>query len=216
MQPDAFIPALESSGLIVPVGRWVLHEACRQGAAWTSDGRDLSVSVNLSAKQLDRERILDDVKDALRTSGFDPQRLVLELTETALMIDVEATVKRLRALKLLGVRLAIDDFGTGYSSLSYLSQFPIDILKIDRSFISGVAETPEAATLVHTLVQLGSSLGIVTIAEGIETEEQLRKLLGEHTDSGQGFYFSRPIGATQLARLLNNWTARVLTPMPVR
>jgi diguanylate cyclase (GGDEF)-like protein len=216
MQPDDFIPALESSGLIVPVGRWVLHEACRQGAAWTTEGRDLSVSVNLSAKQLDRDRILDDVKSAVRVSGFDPQRLVLELTETALMIDVDATVKRLRALKGLGVRLAIDDFGTGYSSLSYLSQFPIDVLKIDRSFISGVADTPEAATLVHTLVQLGSSLGIVTIAEGIETKEQLRKLVAENTDSGQGFYFSRPIDARQLARLLDNWTAHALTPTPSR
>ena len=132
--PDAFIPALERTGLIVPVGAWVLEEACRQGAAWQALGHHFTVSVNLSAKQLEQDRIVDDVKVALLTSGFDPNLLILELTETALMDDVDQAIGRLRRLKGLGVRLAIDDFGTGYSSLSYLRQFPIDILE-DRSLL---------------------------------------------------------------------------------
>ncbi|HVA08488.1 MAG TPA: EAL domain-containing protein, partial [Acidimicrobiales bacterium] len=169
VQPNDFIPALESSGQIVAVGEWVLHEACRQGAAWHSQGHRITVSVNISAIQLERDRIIDDVHSALTTSGFKPAMLILELTETTLMHDVEATVVRLKLLKALGVRLAIDDFGTGYSSLAYLRKFPIDVLKIDQSFVSGIAETKESAAVVHTLVQLGKVLGLETVAEGIES-----------------------------------------------
>ena len=202
VQPDDFIPALESSGLIVPVGAWVLHDACRQGVLWHRQGYRFTVSVNVSARQLDRDRIVDDVSDALSMSGFDPDMLILELTETTLMHDVEGTVARLQLLKALGVLIAIDDFGTGYSSLAYLRQFPIDVLKIDRSFVSGITDTAESAALVHTLVQLGKVLGLETIAEGIETDDQRVRLKAEEVDTGQGFLFARPLEVEDMNRLL--------------
>jgi diguanylate cyclase (GGDEF)-like protein len=200
--PDDFIPALESSGLIVAVGAWVLHEACRQGALWQSRGHHFTVSVNISAKQLERDRLVTDVREAISLSGFDPNHLILELTETSLMHDAGATLSRLMLLKALGVRVAIDDFGTGYSSLAYLRQFPIDILKIDRSFVSGIADSKESAALVHTLVQLGKVLGIETIAEGVETNDQRSRLENENVDTGQGFLFARPLAVADLDRLL--------------
>ncbi len=202
VQPDDFIPALESSGLIVAVGAWVLHEACRQGALWQSRGHRFTVSVNIAAKQLERDCLVTNVRDAIALSGFDPTQLILELTETALMHDSGSTLDRLTMLKDLGVRIAIDDFGTGYSSLAYLRQFPIDILKIDRSFVSGIADSKESAALVHTLVQLGKVLGIETIAEGVETNDQRSRLEDEKVDTGQGFLFARPLAVVDLDRLL--------------
>jgi diguanylate cyclase (GGDEF)-like protein len=205
VMPDDFIPALESSGLIVAVGLWVLQEACRQGAVWHSQGHRFAVSVNISAKQLEQDRIVDDVRAALSASGFDSAKLVLEITETSLMYDVEATIPRLEALKELGVHIAVDDFGTGYSSLAYLRRFPVDILKIDRSFISGIVDTKEAAALVHTLVQLGKALGLETIAEGVESDEQRGQLITENVDTGQGFFFARPLDVEAVDRLLVDW-----------
>ncbi|MGB8197093.1 MAG: EAL domain-containing protein [Acidimicrobiales bacterium] len=202
VQPDDFIPALESSGLIIPVGAWVLHEACRQGAIWQGRGHRFTVSVNISAKQLERDQLVTDVREALSMSSFDSSQLILELTETALMHDSGATLSRLMLLKALGVRVAIDDFGTGYSSLAYLRQFPIDILKIDRSFVSGIADTKESAALVHTLVQLGKVLGIETIAEGVETSDQRARLETENVDAGQGFLFAHPLAVEDVDRLL--------------
>jgi diguanylate cyclase (GGDEF)-like protein len=202
VQPDDFIPALESSGLIITVGAWVLHEACRQGAIWQSRGHRFTVSVNISAKQLERDRLVTDVREAISISGFDANELILELTETALMHDSGSTLSRLMLLKALGVRVAIDDFGTGYSSLAYLRQFPIDILKIDRSFVSGIADSRESAALVHTLVQLGKVLGIETIAEGVETNDQRTRLETEQVDTGQGFLFARPLAVADLDQLL--------------
>jgi diguanylate cyclase (GGDEF)-like protein len=202
VQPNDFIPALESSGLIIPVGAWVLHEACRQGAIWQNRGYRFTVSVNISAKQLERDRLVTDVREAISMSDFDANRLILELTETALMHDSGSTLSRLMLLKALGVRVAIDDFGTGYSSLAYLRQFPIDILKIDRSFVSGIADSRESAALVHTLVQLGKVLGIETIAEGVETNDQRSRLENENVDTGQGFLFARPLAVADLDRLL--------------
>jgi len=204
VQPDNFIPALESSGLIISVGSWVLHEACRQGAIWHKRGHTFTVSVNISAKQLERDQLVTDVQEALSMSGFDPHLLILELTETALMHDSGATLSRLMLLKALGVRIAIDDFGTGYSSLAYLRQFPIDILKIDRSFVSGIADSTESTALVHTLVQLGKVLGIETIAEGVETDDQRTRLETERVDTGQGFLFARPLTVKDLDRLLSD------------
>jgi diguanylate cyclase (GGDEF)-like protein len=202
VQPNDFISVLESSGLIVQVGRWVLEAACRQGAIWHGRGHRVTVSVNVSARQLERDRIVNDVRDALSTSGFDPSMLLLELTETALMHDVEATTARLHLLKDLGVRIAIDDFGTGYSSLAYLRQFPIDILKIDQSFVRDIGNTAEAAALVHTLVQLGKVLGLETIAEGVEDDDQRFRLRAERVDTGQGFLFARPLDVAEIDRLL--------------
>jgi EAL domain-containing protein (putative c-di-GMP-specific phosphodiesterase class I) len=206
IQPGGFIPALESSGLIVPVGEWVLHEACRQGLEWHRRGHAMAMSVNVSAVQLERDRIVDDVYGALSTTGFDPSMLILELTESTLMNDVEATLARLNLLKTLGVRLAIDDFGTGYSSLSYLRQFPIDVLKIDQSFVSGMAETKESAAIVHTLVQLGKVLGLTTVAEGVESDQQRERLSAEGVNVGQGFLFSRPLDAADVECLWNQST----------
>ncbi len=206
--PDDFIPALESSGLIIPVGAWVLHEACRQGAIWQGRGHRFTVSVNISAKQLERDQLVTDVREAVAMSGFDPNELILELTETALMHDSGSTRARLMLLKALGVRVAIDDFGTGYSSLAYLRQFPIDILKIDRTFVSGITDSNESAALVHTLVQLGKVLGIETIAEGIETNDQRTRLETERVDTGQGFLFARPLAVADLDRLLLDYAGK--------
>jgi diguanylate cyclase (GGDEF)-like protein len=202
--PDDFIPALEASGLIVPVGRWVLEEACRQGAAWQRQGHRVTVSINVSARQLDRDQIVTDVHDALSTSGFDPALCVLELTETTLMHNVDDTVGRLTLLKALGVRVAVDDFGTGYSSLAYLRQFPIDMLKIDRSFVSGITDTSEAVALVHAMVQLGKALGLETVAEGVENDGQREQLAAENVDTAQGFFFARPLDVEAVSRLLGD------------
>ncbi len=204
VQPDEFIPALESSGLIVPVGRWVLEAACRQGAAWQRQGHRFVVSVNVAAKQLQRDRIVDDVYRSLSTSGFDADMLVLELTESTLMQNVETTVTRLKMLKAVGVRLAIDDFGTGFSSLAYLQQFPIDILKIDRSFVSGIGDAEKSAAIIRTFVQLGKALDLEIIAEGIETHVQWRQLEAAGVDTGQGFLFAQPLAAEAVDELLHD------------
>jgi diguanylate cyclase (GGDEF)-like protein len=195
VQPDAFIPILEDSGMIVDVGRWVLQEACRQGARWHARGHKLDVSVNVSARQLETDQLIDDISYALEASGFDARSLIVEITETAMMRNVSTVVSRLTALKATGVRIAIDDFGTGYSSLAYLQQFPVDTIKIDRSFISTMADSPESGALIRTLVQLGRTLGLETLAEGIEESAQYSQLERDHCDSGQGYLYARPLDA---------------------
>ena len=202
LAPDMFVPVAEASGSIVPIGRWVLETACKQAAEWRDQGRPLAVSVNLSARQLDHDGVVAEVADALAASGLAPAALTLEITETALMRDVEAAALRLRELKALGVHIAIDDFGTGYSSLSYLRQFPVDALKIDRSFIAGIAASQQSKALIHTLVQLGKTLGLDTLGEGIEEDAQLRSLQAEQCDYGQGFLFARPLDRHGIEQLL--------------
>ena len=172
-------------------------------------GHSLSVSVNVSGRQLDQELIVEQVADALSTSGLAATSLVVEVTETALMRDPDATAARLRAIRELGVRIAIDDFGTGYSSLAYLQQFPIDCLKIDRAFTNAITTSPESKALVRTLVQLGKDLGLTTLAEGVETDAQMEHLRREHVDQAQGFLFSRPL---DVAALEAEW----LEPMQAR
>jgi diguanylate cyclase (GGDEF)-like protein len=191
--PVVFVPLLERSGAIVEVGRWVLQEACRQMAAWRDLGTDLSVSVNVSARQLDSDAVIDDVALALSVSGLEPDRLVIEITESALMRDIEQSATRIQALKALGVHVAIDDFGTGYSSLAYLQQLPVDSLKIDRSFVSAMDPSPESQAIVRTIVQLGRELGLKTLAEGVETTAQVDQLRGEQVDEAQGFLLARPL-----------------------
>jgi diguanylate cyclase (GGDEF)-like protein len=201
--PDDFIPIAEDSGLIIPIGRWVLRQACQQATRWHHRGHEIGVAVNVSARQLDDDVLIDDVRDALNESGLDPAALTLEVTETTLMRDAEAAATRLKLLKQIGVRIAIDDFGTGYSSLAYLRQFPADALKIDRSFISGIATSKAAAALVHTLVTLGETLNVETLAEGIENQAQLQTLQREHCAHGQGFLFSRPLDLDAIEQFLN-------------
>lgn len=199
LTPDEFIPMAEESGLIMPLGRFVLDEACRQAAAWRADGHDIDVAVNVSARQLENGRFPQDVQLALERHHFPARHLTLEITETTIMRDTDTTAKVLHRLKQLGVRIAIDDFGTGYSSLSYLRNFPIDALKIDRSFITRISQTAESGALIHTLIQLGKVLDIETLAEGIEEQAQLARLQKEQCDSGQGFLFARPLDPEALA-----------------
>jgi len=202
VSPNAFIPIAEESGLIVPIGRWVLAEASRQAATWRRRGHTIGVAVNVSARQLDDDSLIEDVRRTLEDCALDPGALTLEVTETTLMRDTEATARRLVELKRLGVLIAIDDFGTGYSSLAYLQQFQADVLKIDRSFVSGMTTNEESAALIHTLVQLGKALHIETLAEGIEDQAQLEALQREHCDHGQGYLFSRPLKLDSLEYLL--------------
>jgi len=205
MQPDSFIPLLEESGLIVEVGRWVLEEACAQAAAWRAAGHEITMAVNVSARQLDTDEITADIERALERSGLDPEALAIEVTETTLMNNAEETARRLKEVKELGVRIAIDDFGTGYSSLAHLQRFPVDALKIDRSFITGLSENREGRTLIHSLVQLGKALSIETFAEGIEGRHELSVLRREECDSGQGFYFARPLDVPETEAFLKHW-----------
>jgi diguanylate cyclase (GGDEF)-like protein len=200
VQPDDFVPLLEETGLIVDVGRWVLREACRQGAEWRASGREIGVAVNVAARQ------------ALSDSGLEPETLTIEITETTIMANAEETAGRLAAIKELGVRVAIDDFGTGYSSLAYLQRFPVDALKIDRSFISKMRNDSEGETLIKTLVQLGKSLSIETLAEGIEQAHELSLLRAESCDTGQGFLFARPLDTAECESFLENW-AGAATPV---
>jgi diguanylate cyclase (GGDEF)-like protein/PAS domain S-box-containing protein len=200
--PLEFIPMLEETGAIIEIGRWVLREACTQAAAWQRQGRVLTMSVNVSARQLESDALIDDVREALQMTRLRPERLTLEITETTLMHDADKTAGRLERLRALGVRIAIDDFGTGYCSFAYLKRFPIDILKIDRSFVADLSDSEDARTLVRTLVRLGTDLGLVTLAEGIEDGDQLEELRRQHCAAGQGYLFARPLEPAALEELL--------------
>jgi diguanylate cyclase (GGDEF)-like protein len=207
VQPESFIPILEETGLIVPVGTWVLLEACRQGVTWREAGYPIGIAVNVSACQLDTDEFVTVVEHTLEETGLDPGSLTIEITETALMRDADETALRLAAVKELGVRIAIDDFGTGYSSMAHLQHFPVDALKIDRSFIAQMAHNREGETILQTLVQLGKTLSIETLAEGIEQAHELTLLQGESCDSGQGFLFTRPLDAADTEAFLRQWAA---------
>jgi diguanylate cyclase (GGDEF)-like protein len=207
VQPDDFISLLEETGLIIDIGRWVLREACCQGVRWRESGYPIGIAVNVSARQLESDEFVIHVQRTLQETGLDPGSLTIELTETALMRDTEATALRLAAVKQLGVRIAIDDFGTGYSSMAHLQQFPVDALKIDRSFVAQMTHNQEGQTILRTLVQLGKALSIETLAEGIEQAHELSLLQGERCDSGQGFLLARPLDAADTATFLRDWMA---------
>jgi diguanylate cyclase (GGDEF)-like protein len=203
IMPDEFIALAETTGLIIAIGRWVLDQACRQAADWRQHNASLGISVNVSPRQLDSDTdLLTHVQAALIDSGLPPGALTLEITETMLMRDTQVSARQLHALKTLGVRITIDDFGTGYCSLSYLQQFRVDALKIDRSFITAIASSPESGALIHTLVQLGKTLKIETLAEGIEDTSQLHHLQREAFDSSQGYLFARPLSPDAITQLI--------------
>jgi diguanylate cyclase (GGDEF)-like protein/PAS domain S-box-containing protein len=201
--PAQFIPVAEDCGLILPIGRWGLREACKQARDWMDAGLPLgTVAVNISAMEFRDEHFLDGVFAVLRDTGLDPRSLELELTETVLMKRAEATEAILKALRAIGVQAAVDDFGTGYSSLSYLRKFPIDSLKIDQSFVRQLTTVPDETAIVTAIISMGRSLKLRVIAEGVETHQQLEFLQAHLCDEAQGYYFSRPVAAQQFAKLL--------------
>jgi EAL domain-containing protein (putative c-di-GMP-specific phosphodiesterase class I) len=211
VQPGQFIPLAEEMGLIVDLGRWVLQESCRHAAALQASGEvppGFIIGVNLSVKQLQHPDVIADVRAALVETGLEPRTLVLEITETVMMADYDIASQRLRQLKALGVRIAMDDFGTGYSSLGYLSRLPVDILKMDRSFLAANA-SPQASGLAAAIIALGGTLGVKVLAEGIESAEQYEALRALGCDYGQGFFIARPMGLTAvrawLAEATRTW-----------
>ncbi len=213
LQPSHFVAIAEDCGLILPIGRWVLREACLQAQAWQQMGLPpITMAVNTSATEFRDRDFLCNLRTMLDETHFDPHCLELELTESVLMQEAESTNIVLHALADLGVQLAVDDFGTGYSSLSYLSRFPIDTLKIDQSFISHMSANPDDAAIVSAVISMGKSLKQRVIAEGVETPAQLAFLLAQHCDEGQGFYFSRPVTAQAFASLLQ--TGRLAAHLP--
>ena len=203
--PLDFMPLAEETGLIVPIGKWVLHEACTYGVQLQERfGRKAPyhMAVNLSARQLQRPEIVPELAAALEETGFPPESLILEITESVMMADTPLSIERLSALKELGVKLAIDDFGTGYSSLNYVRRFPVDILKVDKSFIDGVSDGGESSALTAAVIELAGILKLKPVAEGIERADQLERLLELNCDLGQGFYFARPLPSHELVALL--------------
>lgn len=209
--PNDFIPLSEDTGLIVPFGEWALNEACSQLVKWSQARKiPITMAVNLSVKQFAVPDFFDSVKKIIGHSGVDPELLKLEITESLLLDDLESKISILHQLKNLGVKLSIDDFGTGYSSLRYLSKLPLDELKIDRSFIMDACKNNDSRAIVSTVIFLSHSLGLLTVAEGVETEEQLNLLKEENCDQYQGFLFSRPLPANELTNLLPDIGNRVV------
>lgn len=207
--PSRFIPLAEETGIIVPIGDWVLQRACRQAAAWRRAGlAPVSVAVNLSSHQLRRGGLVERVEQVLRATGLDARWLELELTESVIMENAEETVRVLNRLKEMGVVLSVDDFGTGYSSMSYLKRFPLDVIKIDKSFVNDITTDPNDAIIVKAIIALAHGLEVTSIAEGVETEEQLRFLRDHGCDQIQGYLVSRPVPAAQMATLLDADQAR--------
>jgi diguanylate cyclase (GGDEF)-like protein/PAS domain S-box-containing protein len=204
--PGEFIPLAEETGLIVPIGKWVIEEACRQIHRWESLGGRLAsrlrVWVNLSARQLGEPDLVPTIQGAIRESQISAESICLEITESALMQDAEAAAAQLDQLRNLGISLGVDDFGTGYSSLAYLNRFPLDVLKIDRSFVSGLGTDPESETIVAAIIDLAHALGLTVIAEGVENEQQLLVLRRLECDQAVGYYFSRPLQPERLTQML--------------
>jgi EAL domain-containing protein (putative c-di-GMP-specific phosphodiesterase class I) len=200
--PEQFLGPAEDTGLIVPLSEWILREACREVAAWRTSSWDIGLSLNLSARQITAPRFVETVEEALAESGLPASALTLEVIEEMLVEDAEETIKRLSELRALGVRLAIDDFGTGYASLAFLRQLPVDMIKIDPSFVAGLGRDDTLTLLTRTIVRLGHDLGLTVVAEGIERPEQLELLRKMGCTSGQGFLVARPMAARGVDSLM--------------
>jgi EAL domain-containing protein (putative c-di-GMP-specific phosphodiesterase class I) len=211
--PGQFLPLAEETGLILPIGKWVLQTACAQNVAWQQQGLPpLCMAVNLSPRQFADESLLADIASALQLTGMKPELLELEITESMVILNVERAVRLLAAIKSIGVRLAIDDFGTGYSSLAQLKRFPIDTLKVDRSFIRDIPGDAEDKAITEAIITMGKTLSLTVVAEGVETQEQETFLRRLACDQIQGFYFSKPIGPDQFAELLRQHRAGASPP----
>jgi EAL domain-containing protein (putative c-di-GMP-specific phosphodiesterase class I) len=217
IRPDDFIPLAEETGLIIPIGKWILEEACRHVAELQRrNGNDrLRLAVNVSARQLTDPSMEEQLTLALERSGMDPTTLVLEITETVLAAETEPMIERMRRLRRLGVSFAMDDFGTGYSALGYLRHYPIQMLKIDRSFIQALGEGAEDSALVRAILNLASTLGMQVVAEGVEERWQARLLHRLGCTLGQGYYFARPMGGNDLALALDAPVEGRSLPVPV-
>jgi diguanylate cyclase (GGDEF)-like protein/PAS domain S-box-containing protein len=210
LSPVRFIPLAEETGLILPLGEWILRQACMQARAWLDAGLELKlISVNISARQFHQHDLVQRIADVLNATGLPPACLELELTESMMMADAEEDVSRLNALKALGMQLSVDDFGTGYSSLSYLKRFPVDRLKIDKSFVRDIVTDPGDAAIAQAVIRLGQILGLVVTAEGVETDEQLEFLRRHGCDEAQGYYFSPPLPPDAFVEL---WRRGLLAP----
>jgi diguanylate cyclase (GGDEF)-like protein/PAS domain S-box-containing protein len=206
--PAQFIPLAEETGLIVPIGKWVLQTACEQNVAWQNEGlAPVCMAVNISPRQFRDPGLLDDIAEVLETTGADPGLLELEITESMVMHNVGQAVEKLNAIKAMGVRLAIDDFGTGYSSLAQLKKFPIDTLKVDRSFIRDIPSNAEDRAITEAIISMGRTLGVTVVAEGVETADQQAFLSSRSCDEMQGFFFSKPSHPNEFARLLRKHVA---------
>jgi predicted signal transduction protein with EAL and GGDEF domain len=199
ISPADFIPLAESTGLIIPLGEWILRKACSDAAAWS---RPVRVAVNLSPVQFKHRSLVNSVVEAVTSAGLEPDRLELEITESVLLQDSEATLATLHTLRGFGVRISMDDFGTGYSSLSYLRSFPFDKIKIDQSFVRELSTHGDCIAIIRAVTGLGVSLGITTTAEGVETKEQLELLRSEHCGEVQGYLFSKPRPASEVEAML--------------
>jgi len=216
--PNEFIPVAEETGLIRELGWWNLREACRQISEWRAGSlanRHLTISVNLSAKQFLQPNLVEDIRKLLNELALPPEALKLEITESTVMTDPTGAVEMLQQIKSLGIRLAIDDFGTGYSSLSYLHRFPLDTLKIDRSFVSGMGDDGEGMEIARTILPMANSLRLDVVAEGVETIQQVALLQKLQCKYGQGYYFSRPLSAEGTAALLAGELAWQACEQPV-
>ena len=215
MPPDRFIPLAEDSGLIVDLGRWVLRQACRDAAGWPVTVPAMagaSISVNVSARQLTHPRFVADVDAALTDSGLEPHRLILEITESALIREPDAVIDTLHAVRARGVQIALDDFGTGYSSLSYVQKLPATILKIDKSFVDPIADSATGTALSEVVIKLAAAIGVQTVAEGVERPEQVAALRELGCDRGQGYAWSRPVPQDQLRAACTPASERRTTP----
>jgi EAL domain-containing protein (putative c-di-GMP-specific phosphodiesterase class I) len=201
--PLKFIPLAEETGLIIPIGRWVLREACWQNMEWQRQGLPaITMAVNLSPRQFLDDGLLRDLDEVLRETGMPPHLLQLEITESMVMQNVERGIKVLDAIQSRGVRLAIDDFGTGYSSMSLMKQFPIDTIKIDRSFVRDLADNEQDRAIATAIISMGKALGLTVVAEGVETSEQDDFLRRKECDELQGYLFSKPVPADEIPPML--------------